>query len=143
VNVCWLLWIELTYHQELIPFNMILGLLNWLSHAKMYTKFDLCEAYNLMHVWKGDKWKTTFWTHYGHFKYVVMPFDLTNAHVIFQHLMNYTFFVNIWTIFWFVTLITFSFFSKNMEDDEWYVCFVLNKLMEVELYTKLKKCEFH
>jgi hypothetical protein len=34
-------------------------------------------------------------------------------------------------------------FSKNMEDDEWYVCLVLNKLKEVELYTKLKKCGFH
>jgi hypothetical protein len=71
---------------------MILGLLNWLSHVKMYTKIDLCEAYNLMHVRKGDKWKTTLWTHYGHFKYVVMPFDLRNAHVILQHLMNYEFF---------------------------------------------------
>jgi hypothetical protein len=122
---------------------MILGLLNWLSHAKMYTKIDLCEAYNLMHVRKGDKWKTTLWTHYGHFKYVVMPFDLRNAHVILQHLMNYEFFNEYLDDFVVCYINHIFIFFKNMEDDEWYVCIILNKLMEVKLYTKLKKYEFH
>jgi hypothetical protein len=30
------------------PLPLILGLLNQLSHAKMYTKIDLCGAYNLV-----------------------------------------------------------------------------------------------
>ncbi len=34
-------------------------------------------------------------------------------------------------------------FSKNMEDHECHVHIVLEKLREVGLYTKLKKCEFH
>jgi hypothetical protein len=41
----------------------------------MYTKISLCGAYNLVHIWKGDKWKTTFHTRYGHFEYVVMSFE--------------------------------------------------------------------
>jgi hypothetical protein len=32
--------------------------------------------------------KTAFSTHQGHFEYVVMPFNLTNAPATFQALMN-------------------------------------------------------
>jgi hypothetical protein len=41
----------------------------------MYTKINLHGAYNLVCIWKDDEWKTTFCTHYGHFEYVVMPFE--------------------------------------------------------------------
>jgi hypothetical protein len=34
--------------------------MNWLSHAKMYTKIDLLETYNLMHVWKVTNGKQHF-----------------------------------------------------------------------------------
>ncbi len=57
----------------------------------MYTKIDLCETYNLVRILKGDEWNMTFKTHYGHFKYVVMPFDLINALVVYQHVMNNVF----------------------------------------------------
>jgi hypothetical protein len=33
--------------------------------------------------------------------------------------------------------------SKTMEDYEHHVCLVLDKLCEVGLYAKFKKCEFH
>jgi hypothetical protein len=54
----------------------------------MYTKIDLHETYNSVHIEKGDEWKMMFKTCYGHFEYVVMPFGLTNAPIIFQHLIN-------------------------------------------------------
>ncbi len=34
-------------------------------------------------------------------------------------------------------------FSKNLEEHEWHVRFILDKLKEITLYTKLKKCELH
>jgi hypothetical protein len=34
-------------------------------------------------------------------------------------------------------------FSKNTEDHDPYVCFVLEKLWEVGFYTELEKCQFH
>jgi hypothetical protein len=34
-------------------------------------------------------------------------------------------------------------FSKNMEDYKHHVRIILEKLHEVELYAKLKKCDFH
>jgi hypothetical protein len=82
--------------------------LDKLNHAKVYAKIDLCEAYNLEHIRKGDEWKMAFKTRYDHFEYVVMPFGLTNTPVVFQHLMKMSF-LNTWMISWFVTLMTSSF----------------------------------
>ncbi len=71
------------------PLPLILGLLDQLSHAKMYTKIDLHGTYNLVHIREGDEWKMTFRTHYNHFEYVVMmPFVITNAPNVLQHMMN-------------------------------------------------------
>ena len=36
----------------------------------------------------GEEWKTAFRTRYGHYKYTVMPFSLTNAPATFQSLIN-------------------------------------------------------
>jgi hypothetical protein len=67
---------------------LISGLLEQLGSTKIFTKIDLRGAYNLVQVKKGDEWKTTFRTRYGHFEYSVMPFGLTNAPVVFQHIIN-------------------------------------------------------
>jgi hypothetical protein len=37
------------------PLPLILGSLDQLSHTKVYTKIDLCGAYNLVCIWKGDE----------------------------------------------------------------------------------------
>ncbi len=54
----------------------------------MYTKIDLCGAYNLVHIQENDEWNMTFKTHYNYFEYVVIPFGFTNTPIVFQHLMN-------------------------------------------------------
>ena len=41
-----------------------------------------------MRIKEGDKWKTAFRTRYGHFKYQVMPFGLSNAPASFQRYIN-------------------------------------------------------
>jgi len=91
---------------------LISRLLDKLSHAKMYTKIDLRGKYHLVCINEGDEWNTSFQTHYGHFNYVVMPFDLINAPIIFPRSMN-EFFVNTWMISLVVTLMTFSFSPRT------------------------------
>ena len=41
-----------------------------------------------MRILEGDVEKTAFRTRYGHFKYQVMPFGLSNALVTFQRYVN-------------------------------------------------------
>ncbi len=108
----------------------------------MYTKIYLHEAYNLVHIQKNDEWKMVLRTHYGHFEYVVMTFDFTNALVIFQHLMNDVFreYLDDFMVCYIDDILIFS---KNMEDHERHVHLVWKMLREVRLYTTLEKCEFH
>jgi hypothetical protein len=66
-----------------------------------------------------------FKTHYDHFEYVMMPFDLINTLVVFQHLINDVFHEYV------VCCINNIFiFSKNMEDHEHHVCLVFEKFLE-------------
>ena len=90
----------------------------------------------------GDEWKTAFRTRYGHFEYNVMPFSLTNASAIFQHLMNDVFREFLYH-FVVVYLDDILVFSKNEKDHKNHVRLVLEKLRSVGFYAKLEKCIFH
>ena len=70
------------------PLPLISDLLDAPRKARIYTKIDLRHAYHLVHIANGDKWKTTFWTRYRSFEWLVMPKGLTNALASFQRFMN-------------------------------------------------------
>ena len=65
------------------PLPLISNLLDSLCKARIYTKINLRHVYHLVHIAKGDEWKTTFQTCYGAFKWSVMPFRLTNTPAAF------------------------------------------------------------
>ena len=62
-----------------------LELAHW---AHFFTKLDLRDAYNLVRIREGDKWKTAFNTPGDHYEYLVMPFRLLNSLTVFQALVN-------------------------------------------------------
>ncbi len=70
------------------PLPLVPAALEQLRGATIFTKLDLRSAYNLIHIRKGDEWKTAFVTPTGHYEYRVMPYDLVNAPSIFQGFMH-------------------------------------------------------
>jgi hypothetical protein len=70
------------------PIPHINDLLERLGKASVFTKIGLQNAYHLLCIKEGDKWKTAFHTHYSFFKFLVMPLGLTNAPSSFQRFMN-------------------------------------------------------
>ena len=61
------------------PLPLIGEILDRLGWAKKFDQLDLISTYHQMRIKEGDKWKTAFLTRYNHFKYQVMPFELSNA----------------------------------------------------------------
>jgi len=65
------------------PLLLVSKLFDRFSHVKIFTKLDFYNVYHGIHIKKGDEWKTIFKTYYSHFKYLVIPFSLTNAFITF------------------------------------------------------------
>ena len=70
------------------PLSLIGELLDWLSWAKRFTQLDLTNIFHWIKIRKSDEWKTAFQIQYGHFKYQVICFGLSNALAIFQGYVN-------------------------------------------------------
>ncbi len=62
--------------------------LDWLGWAQRFTQLNLTNAYHQMRIKEGDEWKTAFRIPYGHFKYQVISFGLTNVLATFQSYIN-------------------------------------------------------
>jgi hypothetical protein len=125
------------------PLLLISRLLDQFSHAKVYTKIDVRETYNLVRIWEGDEWKME------HVHNSVQPFWICcdalwpyQCSCCFQHMMNHVFceYLDDFMVCYIDDILIFS---KNMVDHERHVCLVLEKLREVGFYAKLEKCEFH
>ena len=69
--------------------SLINELLDWLNDSTIFSKIDLWNIYYQICIYKNNEWKITFCTHYRHFEYQVMSFDLINISAIFQVYINY------------------------------------------------------
>ncbi|KAA3487282.1 Retrovirus-related Pol polyprotein from transposon 17.6 [Gossypium australe] len=90
---------------------------------------------NKFKVWvkEADVPKISFRTRYGHYKFLVMPFRLTNAPIAFMDLMNR-----------FIVVFTNEIlvYSKTETKHDEHLRKVLQILLEKKIYVKLSKCEF-
>ena len=85
--------------------------------------------------------KTTFGTRYGHYEFLVMPFELTNAPAAFMDLMNMVFrpYVDQFVVVFIDDILVYS---KDAQEHKQHLKIVLQTLREKKLYAKLSKCDF-
>jgi hypothetical protein len=124
------------------PLPLIGELLDRISRAKFFTKFDVRDGYHRLRMADGEEWKTAFRCRYGLFEYNVMPFGLCNAPGTFQHYMNDTFreFLDRFLIIYLDDLLIYS---DTLAEHRRHVRMVLERLQEAELCLKPSKCQFH
>jgi hypothetical protein len=107
----------------------------------VFSKVDLRSGYHQVRVKEEDIPKTAFRTRYGHYEFLVMSLELTNAPVIFIDTMNKVFhdYLDQFTIIFINDILIYSKTSKEHEE---HLRKILERLKSEKLYAKLKKCEF-
>jgi hypothetical protein len=89
-----------------------------------------------------EKWKTAIYTCYYLLEFLVIPFGLTNAPVIFQNFINDILAPSI-DRFCKVYLDDILLYSAIFEEYQQHINLVLEAFEKAGLYLKLEKCEFH
>jgi len=83
----------------------------------------------------------TFWMRYKHYEYIIMSFELKNAFVIFQQLINNTLwkYLNDFVITYLNDILIYS---EDLETHCEHICKILKKLKKRALYVKQSKSRF-
>jgi hypothetical protein len=98
-----------------------------MSDAAIYIKLDIRDTYHKIRIYFSDKWKIAFRTRYGHYKYIIIFFDLINISATFQVYINEALkdYLNIFCIAYIDDI---CIYNKFIEKYEKYVRLVLERL---------------
>ncbi|MBW0530101.1 hypothetical protein O181_069816 [Austropuccinia psidii MF-1] len=124
------------------PFPPMNQLLIIFSGSTIFSKIDLCGAYNLLRIKEGDEHLIAYRTKYGSCEYLLMPFVITNAPASFQNLVNDVF-ADFLDNFVVVYLDVIMVFSSSVEVHFKHVASVLKRQRDNYLCDKSSRCVFH
>ena len=126
------------------PLPLIKELVRNLVKKKWFTKFDVRWGYNNVRIKEGDEWKAAFKTNRGLFEPTVMFFGLTNSPATFQTMMDVIFRDEIAqgdVIVYMDDILIAT--EESLQDHQHKVAYVLQKLMDNDLFLKPEKCRFN
>jgi len=123
------------------PLLRIDDLFDQLQGSCVFSKIDLRSGYHQLKIKQEDVTKPVFRIRYGHFKFLVIPFGLTNAPTTFMDLMKHIFqpYLDQFVVVFINDILVYS---KSKEEHENHLRIVLQILRGKQLYAKFKKCEF-
>ena len=124
------------------PLPLMAELRERLARAKIFTKIDLKNGFNLIRIATGDEWKTAFRTRYGLYEYLVMPIGLCNAPASFQRMME-TVLTGLTDEGVVVYIDDILIYSETEEEHVRLTKEVLNRLRKHGLCANIKKSFFH
>ena len=128
--------------KDAYPLPLISNLIDKVKDATIFTKFNIWSGYNNIRIKEGDQWKAAFITLKGLSKPTVMFFGLSNSPATFQRFMNDSFkdmIVEGWLIIYMDNMLITT--SDKWTNEEWKKR-VLQRMKELHLHLKLKKCKF-
>lgn len=116
-------------------------LLNEVTRTRIFSKLDLRDGYHHVRIHPDNVEKTAFWTYNGHYKFLVMPFILTNALSTLKSLMKSTFrqVLHKFVLIFFDDILIFNI---DWNSHLIHLREVFNQLQPRRLFAKLSKCEF-
>lgn len=112
-----------------------------LSGATVITKIDLRSGHHQIWIKEQGISKIIFRTRYRHYEFIALQFGLTNAPIVFMHLMNQAFkkYLDQFVIVFIDDILNYS---PYLETHATHLRIVLETLRKHQLYEKLSKYSF-
>jgi hypothetical protein len=124
------------------PLTRIDDLFDQMKGTTMFSKIDLRSGYHQLWIKEDDIPNTAFKMRFGHYKFIVLPFVLTNVPGVFMSLTNGVFHEYL-EKFIQVFIDDILIYSRTMEEHDEHLCLVLQCLREHKLYGKLSNFSFY
>jgi hypothetical protein len=124
------------------PLPLAADIVNRLTGAQHFTKFDVRWGYHNIRIKSGDEWKAAIITNRMEVEPTVMGFGMTNSPATFQSLMNSVFVDLIATGVVTVYMGDILIYTPTLVKHRKIVREVLQRLQDHDLYLKPEKCEF-
>ena len=85
----WIIELLTEWSSKMAILYLIIKIMNQIKNIKKFNRMNIHDIFHRMHITKDDEWKTIFHTHYDHYEYLIMLFDLLyNTPAIFQFYIN-------------------------------------------------------